>query len=79
VQSPAIGSVALAGGKLIISGTNGIPGTTCYLLTSTNLALPMSNWTRLATNVVELTGGFYVTNLLDGSNPERFYRLRLGP
>jgi hypothetical protein len=79
VESPRIADIVLNSGNVIISGTNGIPGTTCYLLTTTNLILAMASWTRVATNIVGPGGGFSFTNLVNVDASARFYRLRLGP
>src|ERR1039458_3747304 len=41
---PAITHIGLTGTTLRINGTNGVTGDTLYVLTSTNLALPLSQW-----------------------------------
>src|SRR5262249_19324182 len=47
---PTIGSISLSGGSnLIISGSGGPTNGSYYVLTSTNVALPASNWTRIGT------------------------------
>jgi fibronectin-binding autotransporter adhesin len=52
---PAIGNVGVTGGNLVLSGTGGFTNGTYYVLTSTNLAAPLTNWTQLLTNQL---GGF---------------------
>ena len=42
----------------MITGTNGQAGDAYYLLASTNLALPLSQWTTVATNVVGANGNY---------------------
>jgi len=56
------GSIVHSGSTLIFSGTNGPANGTYYLLTSTNLALPVSQWTAVLTNSFSATGAFSVTN-----------------
>jgi hypothetical protein len=63
---------------LILSAANGQPGAPCYVLASTNLALPLSNWTRLATtNVFDPAGAFACTNAIESGLPQNFYRLQV--
>jgi len=74
---PAIGSLRIAGGKLVLSGTDGISNGTYYILTSTNLAAPLTSWTRLLTNQFDAGGNFNVTNTLNPALPQGFYLLQL--
>jgi autotransporter-associated beta strand protein len=64
---PAINSFTFSGGNLVFSGTNGPENGAYYVLTSTNLALPLSNWTSIATNTFSPTGAFSVTNAVSVS------------
>ncbi|TAK98315.1 MAG: hypothetical protein EPO07_12190 [Verrucomicrobia bacterium] len=75
---PRIVSAAVNGANLVFSGTNGVPGSIYYLLSSTNIALPLANWTRVATNVFGADGSFASTNTSGGS-PQKFFRLLLAP
>src|SRR5439155_1180060 len=48
---PHITGFQLLGGNILVTGANGnAPGTFFYTLASTNLALPLTNWTVIATN-----------------------------
>jgi hypothetical protein len=78
LPAPLIGGIGLTDGAVIIGGTNGVPGSISYLLATTNLALPLSDWMRLATNLVGPTGGFSITTAMNPA-PEQFYRLQLEP
>jgi autotransporter-associated beta strand protein len=71
VVVPGINSITFSGGKLIFSGTNGPDSGTYYVLTSTNLALPLSSWTSIATNTFSPTGTFSATNTVS-TNPSFF-------
>jgi hypothetical protein len=62
---------------LIIAGTNGTANATYYLLATTDLALPLTNWTPMATNVLDAQGNFVVTNGLNPKQSRQFYRLLL--
>jgi len=70
-------SVILSKTNLISSGTNGPAGYTYMVLTSTNLALPLANWTPSYTNVFAVGGNFSVTNLIATNVPNKFYLLKV--
>jgi hypothetical protein len=74
---PRIDRVALVGTNLIVSGTNGKPGGSYYVLASTNLTLPPANWTPTATNPFAADGSFIFTNAILTTGPRQFYRLQL--
>jgi len=67
---------SIAGTGLVLSCTNGPPNEPCYVLTTTNLALPVSAWTRLSTNAFDSTGKLIVTNNI-GTDTQRFYMLQV--
>lgn len=72
---PHITSVSLSGTTLIISGTNGTAGFQYEVLSSTNVATPLSSWTSIATNTF-LSGNFSVTNTVN-VGPQSFFILRI--
>jgi Concanavalin A-like lectin/glucanases superfamily len=76
-QPPVINRVWFDGSHFVFSGTNGLPGGVYYLLSSTNPALPLSSWTRAATNTFDGTGSFSITNTAPRSTPQAYYRLQL--
>src|SRR5580692_8836024 len=78
-QQPAIVSTSLSGTNLVLNGSNGLSGGTYSVLMSTNLNLPASQWTPVATNVLSTSGDFTltVTNAFVRSAPKRFYTLEL--
>ncbi len=67
----------MAGGNLDISGTNAQAGATYYLLTSTNLLLPVSQWLAVSTNVATGANNFTFTgaNTVFPKNQQQFYLL----
>jgi hypothetical protein len=42
--APQINKPTLSGSNLILTGSGGTPNTTYFMLTSTNVALPKTNW-----------------------------------
>jgi hypothetical protein len=75
--SPVIKGFSIAGGNVTISGTNAQAGATYYLLTSTNLLLPLSQWTAVSTNVAAGANNFIFigTNAVSPNSPKQFYIL----
>jgi autotransporter-associated beta strand protein len=76
-SQPVVTSVVISGGNLIFSGTNGVANASYSVLTSTNLAVPLANWTALSTNTFDVNGAFHVTNAVNAAIPKRFYVLKL--
>ena len=79
---PTITGFSLVDGtNVMINATNGQSGGIYYLLGSTNLTTPFSQWLPLATNVILTNGGpvgeftFSGTNVIRVSNPQQFYML----
>ena len=75
--SPQFGNISLIDGNFVLTGTGGSANGTYFVLTSTNLALPLSNWTRLFTNEFDGDGNFNFTNVPDPNAPQVFYLLQL--
>jgi hypothetical protein len=80
-NKPTITGFALVGGtNVMIDATNGQSGGTYYLLGSTNLATPLTQWLPLATNVIVTNGpangfNFTGTNVVRIGTPQQFYIL----
>ncbi|HTX20901.1 MAG TPA: hypothetical protein VMD27_03420, partial [Candidatus Aquilonibacter sp.] len=64
--------VKAGGNQLVLSGAGGKPNGTYYVLGSTNLALPLADWTAIATNAFDANGNFNFTNPMDASVQEFF-------
>ena len=73
---PVVGSIGLEDGKLIVAGFGGLTNGNYYVLTSTNLTAPLTNWARLFTNQFDGSGNFNFTNPL-GVNTQSFFLLQL--
>lgn len=81
--APSITGIALdsTGSNIIISGTNN-NGTTAgnyVVLVSTNIALPITNWTPLSTQTFDQTGAFNYTNAIGTTNTSLYYILQALP
>jgi hypothetical protein len=77
-HSPTIHGIAISGGQVIISGTNnnnGTGGGTYRVLTSTNVALALTNWSLLTNGTFDVNGNFSTTNPVTGNR--RFYLLQV--
>jgi autotransporter-associated beta strand protein len=75
--SPQISHFGVSGGLLSLSGSGGPPRANYYVLASTNAALPLSQWTFVATNSFDTSGNFQWATSLDPNAPSGFYLLRL--
>jgi T5SS/PEP-CTERM-associated repeat protein len=70
-------SITRSGTNLVFSGGGGSSGATYWLLSTTNLAISTSNWTRLLTNQLDSGGNFIFTNGISPTIPSRFYQLQV--
>jgi hypothetical protein len=79
VPQPTILGLSLSGTNLVVNGSNGQSGGTYETLLSTNLALPLNQWTPVATNVLNTSGKFTIsaTNAVDPNIPQCFYILQV--
>jgi hypothetical protein len=75
--APGIGGIFLSGTNLVILGSNGTAGVNYYVLTTTNLLLPMTNWSIMSTSQFGTGGSVNFTSPLDPNSVQLFYRLRL--
>ena len=66
--------VALSDGSILFSGVNGPAGQPYRILNSTNLALPLANWTPIWTNIFGADGSFGYTNTMV-TNAANFFLL----
>ena len=68
-SQPHFANASVSRGRLAFRLNGGPPGAPCYILASSSLTLPMSAWTRVATNAFDVSGNCCSTNTvhLDGS------------
>jgi hypothetical protein len=70
-------TIARAGNQVIINGAGGLAGATYRILTATNLALPLAQWTPIVTNQLNGSGGFSYTNILQPNQRVQYFRVFL--
>jgi hypothetical protein len=61
VPRPVITGINLSGTNVVLAAANGVANGSYVVLTSTNLALPLNQWTPTSTHVPVLDGDFVVT------------------
>jgi len=65
------------GTNVVIVGTGALPGATGHIMASTNIALPSSQWTPVATKLFDGSGSFRYTNAINADLPARYFRIEL--
>ncbi len=77
--SPGVIGISLSGQDVILRATNGFAGRTYRVLTSTNVALPLSSWLPVSSTVLAGTGNFSVTatNAFLSGSALQFYILQV--
>ena len=76
-QPPQIDGVRLQNGNFIFTGSGGTSGQIYYVLTSTNVALPVAQWSRVRTNNFDGSGNFGFTNNLNMNPSQVFYLIQV--
>jgi hypothetical protein len=78
VSRPVISAANLVGGnQLVMVGGGGTANGIYYVLTSTNVAQPLNQWQRIATNQFDGAGGFAITNPVTAGTSQQFFQLQL--
>jgi len=77
VTKPFVASAAISANGFAFAGTGGVADASFYLLGTTNLAIPLTNWTRLLTNQFDSSGNFNFTNPMSANWPQNFYQLQI--
>jgi len=75
--APQFGAISLTPDGLVLGGSGGTPSNAFYVITTTNITLPLNQWTPFATNYFDSNGNFLFTNTIDTNAPQGFYRLQL--
>ncbi len=70
---PAITAASIFNGNLIVSGAGGATNWPFYVLAATNLVSPV--WMPVSTNQFDGSGNFTVTNAINPTSQQTFYRL----
>ena len=75
-QPPVITGIGISGMTLILTATNGVGNGTYILLQSTNITLPLSQWTPVLTNNFDGSGNLNLsTNIVTPGAQQQFYIL----
>ena len=76
---PSFSTASFVGsnGNLIVSGTGGVTNGAYTVLASTNIALPLNQWTPIATNQFNSSGNFVFTNPVQTNVPQTFFLLEV--
>ena len=77
--TPAFATAGIVGGQLVLQGAGGVGGAGYAVLGTTNLALPLAQWSRVATNTFQTDGSFSVTNAMVNTAGPVFYSVQLLP
>ena len=66
-----------SGNQIILSGTEGTAGGTYSVLSTTNLTIPVSQWTVVSTgNPIDSNGNFSYTNTITPNTPAEYFMIR---
>ena len=72
--TPLFTHVSAHGNVLSIGGGGGATNGSYFVLSSTNIGLPVGQWTRIATNHFDAGGNFAFTNLIQPGAINTFLR-----
>jgi len=76
VTGPSVTMSKMVSTNFILRGTGGLATSNYFLLASTNLALPLTNWTPILTNYFDSNGAFSNTIPMNPTVPSTFYRIK---
>jgi fibronectin-binding autotransporter adhesin len=74
---PVVNPPVISGGNLILTGSGGSPGGSYTLLTSTNLTIPIADWTTNTTGTFGVSGAFSNAIPVGNSQMGQFFLLRI--
>ena len=74
--TPVITSALKSGTNLFFNASNGSANGVYRILFTTNLALPVTQWTPVYTNTFNAGGGFRVTNVINPTKSSGFYQIK---
>ncbi len=76
--APTITHALLSGANIVIRGTNNAgSGGTYHLLSSTNISVPLSNWSTVTSGSFDANGNVNSTNPVNPTTPRNFYILQV--
>jgi len=74
---PVVNPPVLSGGNLVLSGTGGQAGAGYTVLSTTNVALPLADWTTNSTGTFDGSGNFSNGVPVNVSQPTEFLLIRV--
>ena len=74
---PRIATALIASSDFRLSGSGGAANSSFTIISATNLATPLSLWLPIFTNTFDANGQFILTNPIDPTDRERYFRLLL--
>jgi autotransporter-associated beta strand protein len=77
VIRPTINNLSFSGSSLLISATNGAPWYYFDILSTTNVALPISSWTSEQTAYFDGSGNFDGSITVDPAVPQKFFTIQM--
>jgi len=76
LTAPVIHQLAMSGGNLTLQATNGLPGSSFTLVSATNLAQPLSQWSAAVTGAFDGNGASSNSVPVIPTEPARFFRIQ---
>jgi hypothetical protein len=74
--APQVTGITVSGATLTLTAANGAANGPVVLLGTTNLALPLAQWTPVLTNAFDSSGNLDLsTNIINSANAQEFYIL----
>jgi fibronectin-binding autotransporter adhesin len=74
--TPRVGTISLNNGNLVFSGTGGLANGSFKVVTSTDVALPIAQWTEDSSGAFDASGNFSLSIQVQANTPKRFYMLK---
>jgi len=78
IPVPVLG-MKVGGTSQVFTANNGLSGTSCFIVDTTNPTLPLNQWSELSSNVFNASGVFTYTNPIVPNMPPTFYGLSKTP
>jgi hypothetical protein len=76
-KAPLLGSTHISGGNLILTGTGGTPDSGYSVLTTTNLSIPLADWTVSSTGVLDANGAFSNSIPVTSAQAGHFFTVKI--
>ncbi len=75
--APKFTRVSLAGTNLVLSGSGGAAGYNYSVLATTNLIMPLANWSLISTDYFDSSGNFIFSNGINPQSFQQFYEIQI--